>query len=394
MSDSTIHNLLTRGAVDVIVREELEKKLKAKTPLRVKFGIDPTKPDLHLGHAVPLRKLKQFQDAGHHVILLIGGFTATIGDPTGKDAARPPLTAQDVERHAEDYLEQAGKIIDLKKAQVVNNYEWLATMEASEMLGLAAKLSASRIFERDMFQERLKAGASVGLHELIYPALQGYDSVVLNADIEIGGTDQLFNLLMGRELQKKYETKAVQNVLTVPILEGLDGHEKMSKSLGNYIAINDAPNEMFGKIMSIPDTLMGKYFELLTDENLGDSNALIKRSPRDAKVRLAKVIIRDFHDDVAADMAEKDFVQKFVKKEVPDEMPEFEVAEKNIGLLNLITQVTKFAASNSEARRLVQDNGVSLDGEKVTDPHFEVGASKTAKVLKVGKRKFAKIVFV
>ncbi len=390
MTHHEISELLDRGTVDVIVREDLEKKLKSGKKLRVKLGIDPTGHDLTLGHSVGLRKLKQFQNAGHTVVLLFGGFTATIGDPSGKAEARQPLTYEEIDKNAANYLEQAGKILDIKKCEIRNNRDWLAKLSFEELLKMAANFSASRMMERDMFQERLKAGRAVMVHEFLYPLMVAYDSVILKADVEVGGTDQFFNLLCGRPMQKLYG-QPEQNVLTWPILVGTDGHEKMSKSLNNYIAIMDTPQEMFGKIMSIPDKVMLNYFELLTDENLDEVNHLIKSNPRDAKVHLGKVIVSNFHDQAMAKTAEQDFFQKFVKKEVPDEMPEFKVEKKEIGLLNLITQVAKFSPSNSDARRLVQEGGVSLDGEKISDPTMVVKVSGTPMVLKVGKRKFGRV---
>ncbi len=388
MNDA-IDRILNRGTADIVVREDLEKKLQSGKKLRIKLGIDPTKPDLHLGHAVPLRKLKQFQDAGHQIVLLFGGFTATIGDPTGKDEARPPLTLDEVEANAKDYIAHASKILDMDQVEIVNNRDWLEDLSIKDLIAMAAQFSASQMFERDMFQERLKKGKPVYVHEFLYPLLVAYDSVAIKADVEIGGTDQYFNLLQGRPMQK-YFGQPEQNVLTVPLIEGTDGHEKMSKSMNNYVSLDEEPKEMFGKIMSIPDELMAKYFEVLTDEDLDEMNQLIGQNPRNAKVHLAKVLIAQFHDEAAADMAEQDFVTKFVKKDVPDEMPEFLVTESEIGLLTLMTQVAGFASSNGEARRMVQGGGVSIDGEKMTAPQANV-TIKDGMVLKVGKRKFGRL---
>ncbi len=385
-----IHELLTRGVVDIIVREDLEKKLQSGKKLRIKFGIDPTGAELHLGHTVPLRKLRQFQDAGHQVILLIGGFTATIGDPTGKNEARPPLSLAQVEKNAEDYLNQAAKVLDLTRIEVRNNREWLEKLSFEQVVKLCGHNSASKIFSRKEFTDRLKKGTEVYLHELLYPVMQGYDSVALKCDVEIGGTDQLFNLLVGRDLQKKYGCPMQQNVLTVPILEGIDGAEKMSKSLGNYIALNESSTEMFGKIMSIPDSLMMKYFELCTDEDLDKMKKFVREDPRNAKVHLAKTIVTLYHDKKSADAAESDFEKKFVRHEMPDSMPEFRVGKSEMGILDLISTVTKFAPSNSEARRIIQGGGVTLDGKKVDDPSFLVHVKKDM-VLKVGKRHFARL---
>lgn len=385
-----IAELLTRGVTDIIVREDLEKKLKSGKKLRIKFGIDPTGAELHLGHAVPLRKLRQFQDAGHQVILLIGGFTATIGDPTGKNEARPPLSLTEVKKNAEDYLNQAGKILDLKNIEIRNNREWLEKLSFEEVVKLCSQNSASKIFSRKEFAERLKKGTEVYLHELLYPVMQGYDSVALKCDVEIGGTDQLFNLLVGRDLQKKYGCPVQQNVLTVPILEGIDGAEKMSKSLKNYISINDESSEMFGKVMSIPDTLMMKYFELCTDEDLEKMKKFVKDDPRNAKVHLAKTIVTFYHDKKAADKAVEDFEKKFVRHETPEEMPEFKTGKSEIGILELISSVTKFATSNSDARRLVEGGGVTLNGKKISNPNETIKISGEL-ILQVGKRKFARI---
>ncbi len=386
-----INELLTRGIVDVIVKENLEKKLKSGKKLRVKLGIDPTGSDLHLGHAVVLRKLRQFQDAGHQVILLIGGFTATIGDPTGKNEARPPLSLQQVEKNAKDYLRQAGKVLDLDKLELRNNREWLENMSFEEVVKLSAQKSASQIMARKDFKERFKKEIDIYLHEFLYPLMQGYDSVMLECDVEIGGTDQLFNLLVGRDLQKKYGCKVQQDVLTVPILEGLDGVEKMSKSLGNYVALDDEPNEMFGKLMSIPDNLMLKYFELCTNEDLDEMKKLIKKNPRDAKVHLAKTIVALYYNIMSADKAEQDFITKFVKKEAPDEMLEFKFNIDSTALYDLVVR-TKFAISGSEARRLIQQGAVSINGRIIKDHYYPVKLSEKPIVLKVGKRKFAKII--
>ncbi len=383
-----LSQLLDRGTADVTVRKNLEKKLASGKKLRVKFGIDPTGSDLHLGHAVPLFKLKQFQDAGHQVVLLFGGFTATIGDPTGKDSSRPALTLEQTKENERNYLAQAGKILDIENVELVNNRDWFEDMKPQDFIRLMAQFTVPQMMERDMFQERLKRGGTVHCHELLYPMLQGYDSVPIRADVEIGGTDQLFNLLTARPLQMAHD-QAPQNVVTVPLIEGLDGVQKMSKSLGNYVGISDEANEMFGKLMSIPDVLMLKYFELLTTEDLEKMKDFIAKNPRNAKVYLAKTLVKFFHDAAAAEAAEADFVTKFVKKEIPDEMPEFKVSGE-IGVLDLLSQITKFATSNSEARRLIEGGGVSLDGEKIIDPKA-VLQFKGGEVLKVGKRKFAKL---
>lgn len=389
MEQEKMDYLLSRGVSEVIVRADLEKKLKAGKKLRIKLGIDPSGTDLTLGHAVGLRKLKQFQDEGHQIILLFGGFTATIGDPTGKSETRNSLTFEAVEENAKTYLEQAGKILDIDKCEIRNNRDWLEKLTYREIVEQAAQFSASQMMQRDMFQERLKAGGSVAVHEFLYPLMVSYDSVVLKADLEVGGTDQHFNLLQGRPMQK-YFGQPEQNILTWDLLVGTDGTEKMSKSLGNYIAIMDTPNEKFGKLMSIPDETMFTYFECLTDIDLEEAKVLIEKSPRDAKIMLAKAIITWLDSVEAADKAEQNFLQKFVKKEVPDEMPEFEVSENSIGILTLISQVCGFAKSNGEARRLITGGAVSIDGEKVADPMMAVEI-KDEVVLKVGKRNFGRV---
>ncbi len=387
---TTTNSLLTRGVVDLLVKEDLEKKLKSGKKLRIKFGIDPTKPDMHLGHSVPLRKLREFQQVGHHIILLFGGFTATIGDPTGKNDARPPLTMKEVDANASDYLKYAGKILDTNNIEIVNNKNWFQKMNPEHFITLMAQFSVAQMLERDMFTERQKNKQAIYCHEILYPMLQGYDSVELRADVEIGGTDQLFNLLVGRELQKK-KGQIPQNIITVPILEGLDGKEKMSKSLNNYISMNEEYCEMFGKIMSIPDNIMLKYFELLTDENLEKMNELIQNDPKNAKVYLAKKIISFYYTIKEAELAEEDFNNKFVKKNIPDNFPEFIVEEEKIGILNLISQVTKFTTSNAEARRLVKSLAVSIDQNKIIDPNEIIKISSKGVLLQVGKRKYGKI---
>jgi tyrosyl-tRNA synthetase len=387
---TNINHVLSRGVCDVIVREDLEKKLKAGKKLRIKLGIDPSGTDLTLGHAVGLRKLKQFQDLGHKIILLFGGFTATIGDPTGKSTTRKPLTFKEVDKNAETYLEQAAKILDINKCEIRNNRDWLEKLTYKEIVEQAAQFSASQIMQRDMFQERLKKGESVAVHEFLYPLMVAYDSVVLKADLEVGGTDQYFNLLGGRPMQK-YFNQPEQNILTWSLLVGTDGVEKMSKSLGNYIAILDTPNEKFGKIMSMPDETMFTYFECLTDFNLDDIKKEIKNNPRDTKIKLAKEIITWLNSEDEANKAEQDFLQKFVKKEIPDNIPEFLIKKKEIGILDLISKICKFASSNGEARRLIKGGAVSFDKNKINDPNLILNLTDKH-ILKVGKRNFGKII--
>ena len=384
-----ISTLLDRGTADVIVRKELEQKLSSGKKLRVKLGIDPTGFDLTLGHAVVLRKLKQFQDAGHQVVLIFGTFTGRIGDPTGKSQVRTALTEAAIRANMKTYKEQAGKILDISQCEIHENGTWLSPMNFEHILELAGTFTVSQMLEREMYQERIKAGKEINLVEFFYPLMQGYDSVEVHSDLELGGTDQLFNNLVGRKIQEKFG-QVPQNVLTVPILVGTDGVEKMSKSLGNYIALNDSATEMFGKTMSIPDTVMLNYFELCTDVDLEIAEEKIKESPRNAKVFLAQEIVRLYHGDEAAEEALRDFEQKFVKKEVPDEMPEFSIGKSEIGILELISSVCGFAKSNSDARRLVQQGAVTWDGEKITDPNAVIQIAEEH-VLKVGKRNWGKI---
>jgi tyrosyl-tRNA synthetase len=384
-----ISTLLDRGTADVIVRKELEQKLSSGKKLRVKLGIDPTGVDLTLGHAVVLRKLKQFQDAGHQVILIFGTFTGRIGDPTGKSQTRSALTEGEIRKNMVTYKEQAGKILDISKCEIHENGTWLSPMNFENILQLAGTFTVSQMLEREMYQERVKAGKEINLVEFFYPLMQGYDSVAIQSDLELGGTDQLFNNLAGRKIQEKFG-QVPQNVLTVPILVGTDGVEKMSKSLGNYIALHDSATEMFGKTMSIPDGVMMNYFELCTDIDLTIAAEKIKESPRNAKVFLAQEIVRLYHGDDAAVEALRDFEQKFVKKEVPDDMPEFKTGKSEIGILELISSVCRFTSSNSDARRLVQQGAVTLDGGKVADPNAVIQISGEH-VLKAGKRSWGKI---
>jgi len=389
MKKHEITELLSRGVSEVNVQKDLEKKLNSGKKLRIKFGIDPTGFDLTLGHAVVLKKLADFQKMGHQICFLFGNFTAKIGDPTGKDKTRKVLTDEDIKENSERYLEQAGMILDIDKCEIFRNHDWLAKMTFDEILEVAGNFTVSQMLERDMFQQRMKSGKDINLVEFFYPLMQGYDSIPMKADLELGGNDQLFNMMAARPIQKHFE-KAPQNVLTMKILVGTDGKEKMSKSLNNYIALLDSPNEIFGKIMSISDNVMMDFFEYLTDIDLSEANAMIKKNPRDAKVFLAKEIIIWLHDEGAAARAENDFVQKFVKKETPDEIKEVKVTEE-VGILNLITKVCGFMSSNSEARRLVQNGAVSLDGEKIVDPNFVFKPGGEV-ILKAGKRNFAKLV--
>ncbi len=386
--------ILTKGAVDVIREEDLRKKLErsAKTgvPLRVKLGADPTAPDIHIGHTVVIRKLKAFQDLGHTAIFLIGDFTGMIGDPSGKNVTRPPLSKEEIAANAETYKAQIYKLLDPEKTEIRFNSEWFDQFGAADFIKLAARTTVTQILERDDFTKRLNEEKPIALHELLYPLVQGYDSVALNADIELGGTDQKFNLLMGRNLQREYEQEP-QVILTTPLLEGLDGVNKMSKSLNNYIGITDAPTEMFGKIMSISDDLMWKYYELLTDSAPSEIERMkaSDENPRNLKVGLAKSIIKDFHSNEAATEAEAEFNRRFVKREIPDEIEEKPLASGNYKLADLLLQ-TNLAASKGEARRLIEQGGVKINGEKAANANQEIEL-KDEILLQVGKRNFLKV---
>ncbi|MBO1924780.1 tyrosine--tRNA ligase [Thiomicrorhabdus sp. 6S3-12] len=384
--------IIKRGAEEILVEKELIEKLESGKPLRVKAGFDPTAADLHLGHTVLINKLKQFQDLGHEVLFLIGDFTAMIGDPTGKSQTRPPLTKEEVIANAETYQEQVFKILDPAKTKVVFNSEWMSKMTAEEMIKLASTVTVARMLERNDFDERYKANTPIAIHEFLYPMIQGYDSVALDADIELGGTDQKFNLLMGRTLQGHFG-KPQQCTLTMPILEGLDGVQKMSKSLGNYIGIKDEPNDMFGKIMSVSDELMWRYYELLSFESL-ETIAQYKEAvengenPRNVKVKLALEIIERFHSKEAAESALKDFETKFSKNAIPDEMPEFTL-EGEMPLANLLKEAG-LVGSTSDGHRMTKQGAVKINGEKVEDSRQLMPTGTTA-VYQVGKRKFARV---
>lgn len=386
--------LITRGVEEVLVEQELIDKLKEGKQLTIKAGFDPTAPDLHLGHTVLINKLRIFQDLGHKVVFLIGDFTGMIGDPTGKNVTRKPLSREDVLANAETYKEQVFKILDPAKTEVRFNSEWMNNLGAAGMIKLASRQTVARMLERDDFKKRYQGGQPIAIHEFIYPLVQGWDSVELQADVEMGGTDQRFNLLMGRELQKE-EGQRPQTVITVPLLEGLDGVQKMSKSLGNYVGITDAPNDMFGKLMSVSDDLMWKYFDLLSFRPTDELTALKAEvaagaNPRDAKVQLAKELITRFHSAADADAAEQDFIQRFQKNAIPDDMPELELQlnEEQRGLANVLKEAG-LVASTSEAMRMVKQNAVRIDGERVEDARM-VCVQGTA-VYQVGKRKFARI---
>ncbi|BDY06395.1 tyrosine--tRNA ligase [Ferrimonas sp. YFM] len=382
---------IRRGTEEILVEQELVEKLKLGKPLKVKLGADPTAPDIHLGHTVILNKLRQFQELGHEVIFLIGDFTGMVGDPSGKNSTRPPLTEAQVLANAETYKEQVFKILDPAKTRIEFNSRWLGDMGAGGMLKLAAKQTVARMLERDDFKKRYANGQSIAIHEFMYPLLQGWDSVALEADVELGGTDQKFNLLMGRELQKE-EGQRPQTVITMPLLVGLDGVKKMSKSANNYIGVSDPASEMFGKIMSISDDLMWNYYELLSFRPLEEIEQLkadmaAGANPRDIKIALAKEIIARFHDDAAAEAAHQDFIQRFQKNAIPDEMPEVTL-DAGAGIANLLKDAN-LVGSTSDAMRMIRQGAVKIDGEKVEDTKL-VPAAGTA-VYQVGKRKFARI---
>ena len=386
--------LIKRGANELLLEDELRQKLKDGRPLRIKAGFDPTAPDLHLGHTVLINKLRQFQDLGHEVMFLIGDFTAMIGDPTGKSTTRPPLTRDQVIENAQTYEHQIYKILDPDKTLVMFNSSWMNGMSAADLIQLASRHTVARMLERDDFSKRYGSGQPIAIHEFLYPLIQGYDSVAMKADVELGGTDQKFNLLVGRQLQESFGQRP-QTVLTMPILEGLDGVQKMSKSLGNYIGITDAPNEMFGKIMSISDELMWRYFELLSFRPMSEIETLqasvtAGANPRDIKFQLAEELITRFHSAEAARGAQEDFITRFQKGAMPDEMPELTIAaEEGLALGNLLQQA-KLVSSTSEALRMIQQGAVKIDGERVEDKKLVMNAGSTH-VYQVGKRKFARI---
>jgi tyrosyl-tRNA synthetase len=391
--------IIKRGTVEIVPEEELVQKLekshKTNTPLRIKLGCDPTRPDLHLGHSVILRKMRQFQDLGHHCILIIGDFTGMIGDPTGANKTRPALTIEDVRENGKSYFEQASKILDAEKTEIVYNSAWLGTMKFEDVIRLASKFTVARMIERDDFTKRYQNEEPISLHEFLYPLAQGQDSVHLKSDVELGGSDQKFNLLVGRQLQKE-AGQSQQVCLMMPLLVGTDGSNKMSKSYDNYIGINEAPNDMYGKMLSIPDDLIYTYYELVSDistQELGLVKERAKTDPRNAKHDLALAITRMYHGEEAAFAARSYFEQTIINKEIPDDIPEeyFEAGSTE-RLINIITSLN-FAPSNGEARRLIQQGGVSIDGDQLEDPTFEITfEAGYSKVLKVGKRKFARLI--
>jgi tyrosyl-tRNA synthetase len=386
---------IKRGAEEILLEDELLAKLRLGKPLKIKAGFDPTAPDLHLGHTVLINKLRQFQQLGHEVIFLIGDFTGMIGDPTGKNVTRKALTKEDVLANAETYKEQVFKILDPAKTTVAFNSTWMEKLGAAGMLKLASRQTVARMMERDDFKKRYNGGQAIAIHEFMYPLVQGWDSVALEADVELGGTDQKFNLLMGRELQKA-EGQRPQTVLMMPLLEGLDGVQKMSKSLNNYIGITDAPNDMFGKIMSISDDLMWRYYELLSFKPIDvingyKENIAAGSNPRDVKIDLAKELIERFHDKAAAEAAHQEFINRFQKGAVPDDISEINVIAQNgeIAITNLLKEAG-LVASTSEAMRMIKQGAAKIEGEKVVDNKLMISLGSTA-IYQVGKRKFAKV---
>ncbi|MDZ7805906.1 MAG: tyrosine--tRNA ligase [Gracilimonas sp.] len=387
--------IIRRGTVEIVPEEELKEKLKKSIkedkPLKIKLGVDPTRPDLHLGHSVILRKMRQFQDLGHEVILIIGGFTAMIGDPTGQNKTRPPLSLEEVNENAETYIEQAKKILDEDKLTLTNNNDWLGEMDFMDVIKLSSKLTVARMIERDDFSKRFENNEPISLHEFLYPLAQGQDSVHLRSDVELGGTDQKFNLLVGRQLQKE-DGQEPQVCLMMPLLVGTDGSMKMSKSYDNYIGINEDPNDMYGKSLSIPDDLIYTYYELVTDIKTDDLPAIkekIEKDPRNAKHDLAFTIVRMYHGEAAAKAAKEHFEKTVINKEVPDDAPEFSFpAGEEIRLLDIVAE-TGFSPSNGETKRMIKQGGISVNDEKVTDKNhsiiFKEGDEFT---LKVGKRNF------
>lgn len=393
-------DVIKKGASEIIPEKELiskiEKSIKTNTQLIIKLGCDPSRPDLHIGHSVVLRKLEQFQRLGHQAVLIIGDFTGMIGDPSGRNKTRPSLSLEEARKNGQSYFEQASKILDKEKTKIVHNSDWLGKMSFEDVIKLSSKYTVARMLERDDFTKRYKTGIPINMHELLYPLAQAMDSVVIKSDVELGGTDQKFNLLVGRDIQREHGLEP-QVILTMPLIVGTDGVEKMSKSYDNYIGISDPPKDIYGRTLSIPDKLIYNYFELATDiskdelteikDQLEDS----KTNPRNLKRQLARTFVRMYYDELAAKNAEDEFDKIFIKKDVPDEIPEFNLSafSGQINIMDLIVEV-KFAPSKSEARRLVMQGGVSIDSEKINDIQTSIKI-KDGQILKVGKRKFAKL---
>jgi len=388
---------LKRGTVEVFTEAELARKLaaaaKAGSQLRVKLGLDPTSPDIHLGHTVVLRKMRQFQDLGHKAVLIIGDYTARIGDPTGQNTTRPILSPEQIERNAKTYFEQAGKILDTsdEKLEIRYNGEWLGKLTLMELIRIAAKKTVAQMLQRDTFKKRLAAGADVYTHEFLYPLMQGYDSVIVNSDVELGGTDQTFNNLVGRDIQKAYGQQP-QVVITMPILVGLDGNEKMSKSKGNYVGVTDEPDEMFGKLMSISDRMMENYFTLLTDlppQRIAELTDPDRTHPKQAKVLLAKSIVAQFHGQAAADAAADHFDRVFARKQLPEQIPEIELPPVPLTAAKLLL-ACGLVATGGQGKRMIRQGGATIDGRRISDPNEQITPADGV-VLRVGKRKFARL---
>ncbi len=388
-------NLLERGVVDVLVKKNLEAKIKAGKKLRVKLGIDPTGSELHIGHAVVLKKLREFQDRGDTAILLIGDYTARVGDPTGKSETRVMLSDEDINKNMKNYIEQAGRILDIDKLEIRYNSEWFSKMTMAQIIDLVAKKTVNQLLQREDFRDRYKNDEDVSVVEFLYPIMQGYDSVMLECDVELGGTDQIFNMLVGRDLQKRYNSKVIQDVVTMPILEGLDGVEKMSKSLNNYISVMDPPKEMFGKTMSIPDSMIIRYFELATMVDMDQVEKFRMmleegENPRDVKMTLARELVDFYHGGGEGDKAEKEFIQIFSEKGLPEDIEIKKMPKASYNIVDLVAE-TGLSPSKSEARRLVQGGGVKMNGEKVESIEKTVEI-KEETLLQVGKRKFLKLI--
>jgi tyrosyl-tRNA synthetase len=399
MNAQTMEQLkqLSRGTVEIFTQAELAERLeeaaKSGRQMRIKLGLDPTSPDIHLGHTVVLRKMRQFQDLGHQAVLIIGDYTARIGDPTGQNTTRPMLSPEQIERNAKTYFEQAGKILDTAPArlEVRHNSEWLADLRLADTIRLASTMTVARMLERDTFEIRYQKGDPIGVHEFLYPLMQGYDSVMIRSDVELGGTDQTFNNLVGRDLQRQ-AGQPPQIVITTPILVGLDGKEKMSKSKGNYVGVTDDPADMFGKIMSISDALMENYYTLLTDlpvEQISELTNPNKTHPKKAKVLLGKTIVAQFYGPAAAEAAEAEFEKVFAQGQLPEDMPEIPLPAAPLLVKNLLT-TCKLVETGGEAKRMVQQGGVSIDGRKATDPNAEI-TPRDGMVVQVGKRRFARL---
>jgi len=387
-----LHHLLDHNTAEIIGNKtSLLHRLESGDPLRIKHGVDPTKPDLHLGHAVTLWKLKEFQDLGHTVIFLIGDYTARIGDPSGRNAARPVLSPDEIDRNAKTYLDQVGKILDVSKCEIRHNSEWFEKMTFAELIKLLGQTTVAQVIEREDFQARLKQGTNIGMHEMIYPIMQGYDSIQLKCDVEIGGVDQKLNMLMGRDLQRKFD-QPEQDIMIVPLLLGTDGIKKMSKSVGNYIGIAESSEEQFGKIMSISDALLMDYWRLcanLTDAELEAKKLESDTNPRDSKIQLAKAIVTMYYNSAAADRAEADFIKTFQKGELPNDLPIVPVRPNPTTLVDLLI-VTGLVTSKSEARRMIEQSAVKIDQQLMTDPD-QIINPVSGMVIQIGKRKFVKL---